>query len=146
MRRPDASATAGGAFVLVATSNPSAAAIQNTGEPPLYEKAAELVAELSAGGEYPDSGAVVGVTRPEEGRKVRELLPEALFLAPGYGAQGGGASGMRALLDDRGSGVLVNSSRNILYAYEGSGMDYRDAAREAARWTRADLESAGVRF
>lgn len=135
----------GGVFVLVATSNPSADYIQNTGEPPVYERAARLVADLSSGGEYPDAGAVVGVTRPEVGRRVRELLPDTLFLAPGYGAQGGGASDVRALLDQRGGGVLVNSSRGILYAHEGSERDYREAAREAARSTREELKSAGVR-
>ena len=135
----------GGAFVLVATSNPSAGSLQDVGEPPVYERAARLVAELSSGGEYPDAGAVVGVTRPERGRRVRELLPDTLFLAPGYGAQGGGASDVRALLDRRGGGVLVNSSRGILYAYENSNLDYRQAAREAARRAREELKAAGVR-
>ena len=51
---------------------------------------------------------------------MRELLPETLFLSPGYGAQGGDASGVRPLLDRSGGGVLVNSSRSILYAYESS--------------------------
>lgn len=135
----------GGAFVLVATSNPSAGTVQNIGEPPVHERVARLVAELSSGGEYPDAGAVVGVTHPERGRRVRELLPDALFLAPGYGAQGGEASDVRALLDDRGGGVLVNSSRGILYAYENSDFDYRQAARQATRRAREELRAAGVR-
>ena len=134
----------GGAFVLVATSNPSSSEIQSIGEPPVYERAARLVAELSSDGDYPDAGAVVGVTHPEIGRRVRELLPDTLFLAPGYGAQGGGASDVRALLDARGGGVLVNSSRNILYAYENANVDYRQAAQEAARRTREELQAAGV--
>lgn len=135
----------GGVFVLVATSNPSAASLQAATEPPLFEVAARLVAEVgTSGGEYPDAGAVVGVTRPEVGRKVRELLPEALFLAPGYGAQGGGPSDVRPLLDEKGGGVLVNSSRGILYAHEGSRAGYRKAAREAARSARDDLRRAGA--
>ncbi len=76
---------------------------------------------------------------------MRELLPEALFLTPGYGAQGGDASGVRPLLDERGGGVLVNSSRGILYAYEGSGTGYREAAREAARGARDELRLVGAR-
>jgi len=135
----------GGAFVLVATSNPSAGALQETTEPPLFEVASKLVAELGReAGSYPDAGAVVGATRPETGRRVRELLPDALFLVPGYGAQGGGVGAVRPLLDAGGSGVLVNSSRGVLYAHEGSSLDYRDAAREAASQARDDLRSAGV--
>jgi orotidine-5'-phosphate decarboxylase len=138
----------GGAFVLVATSNPSARELQAVGSPPLFESAARLVAELGVPGAegYLDAGAVVGATRPEVGRRVRQLLPGALFLAPGYGAQGGGAAGVRSLLDDRGGGTLVNSSRGILYAYEGTGGEYRRAARDAARRTRDELRAAGARM
>ena len=140
-------ARGGGVFVLVATSNPSAGTFQLGGEPPLFETAARLVDELGGGdGAYPDVGAVVGATRPETGRRVRELLPRALFLAPGYGAQGGGAAGVRALLDSRSGGVLVNSSRAVIYAYENSEKGYREAAREAARRSREDLRSIGARM
>ena len=136
----------GGVFVLAATSNPSSGAFQEATDPPLYEVAARLVAELGRpGGDYGDVGAVVGATRPEVGRRVRELLPGALFLSPGFGAQGGDASGVRALLDRRGGGVLVNSSRAILYAHEGSGLGYREASREAARLAREELRRAGAR-
>lgn len=135
----------GGVFVLVATSNPSAPALQDATEPPLYELAASLVSGLGEkSGEYLDAGAVVGVTRPEIGHRVRELLPDALFLSPGYGAQGGGAYGVRSLLDRKGGGVLVNSSRGLLYAYEGSEVGYREAAREAARNSRHELTAAGA--
>jgi orotidine-5'-phosphate decarboxylase len=141
----------GGVFILVATSNPSASDVQDSSTPPLYETASRLVGSLGESGEagYLDAGAVVGATRPKVGRRVRELLPEALFLAPGYGAQKGDASGVKALLDARGAGVLVNSSRGILRAFEGrvssAGGDYRSAARDAARRMREDLEAAGVR-
>ena len=138
----------GGVFVLVSTSNPSAEDLQNSSAPPIYELSSKLVATLGRVGAsgYLDAGAVVGATRPEVGRRVRELLPEALFLAPGYGAQKGDASGVRALLDKRGTGVLVNSSRGILRAFEApdSG-DYKSAARAAARRMRQDLREAGVR-
>jgi orotidine-5'-phosphate decarboxylase len=136
-------ARGGGVFVLVATSNPSASALQESTTPPLLERAAELVARLGEpNGEYPDAGAVVGATRPEIGARVRELLPETLFLSPGYGAQGGDTSGVRPLLDRHGGGVLVNSSRSILYAHETLTTDYREAAREAARQTRDKLRQA----
>jgi orotidine-5'-phosphate decarboxylase len=125
--------------------------VQDSSAPPLYETASRLVGSLGEAGEagYLDAGAVVGATRPEVGRRVRELLPEALFLAPGYGAQKGGAADVKALLDTRGAGVLVNSSRGILRAFEGRisspGGDYRSAARDAVSRMRKDLEAAGVR-
>ena len=137
----------GGIFALVATSNPSAAEVQNVTEPPLYEISAKLVRDLGEeAGEYPDIGAVVGMTRPKIGRRVREILPEELFLSPGYGAQGGGVSGVKSLLDEKGGGVLVNSSRGILYAYEESRTNYRDAARRAAREAKRELQSIGACF
>ena len=141
-------ARGGGVFALVATSNPSAASFQDNTEPPLYEVAARLVAELGQVGKsgYADLGAVVGVTHPEIGGRVRELLPQALFLSPGYGAQGAGAEEVRPLLDEAGGGVLVNSSRGLLYAYENSDLGYRDAAREAARNVRKELAAIGVRM
>ena len=132
----------GGVFVLVATSNPSAETFQGITYPPLFELASRLVAELGRG--YPDAGAVVGATRPGVGRRVRELLPDALFLVPGYGAQGGGAGDVRSLLNARDAGVLVNSSRGVLYAYQGSQVGYREAAKEAASRSRDELRSAGV--
>ena len=138
-----------GVFVLVATSNPSAPDLQDSTAPPLYEAAAQLVnslGEIGASG-YTDAGAVVGATRPEVGRRVRELLPNTLFLAPGYGAQKGDASGAGALLDADGAGVLVNSSRGILRAFETPGEgDYRSAAWDAARRMREDLKGAGLRW
>lgn len=135
-----------GVFVLVATSNPSAERFQGTTDPPLFEVAARLVAELGGGaGDYPDAGAVVGATRPETGRRVRELLPETLFLVPGYGAQGGGTTDIRPLLDRENAGVLINSSRAVIYAHEGSQKDYAEAARQAAKNARNELRSAGIR-
>jgi orotidine-5'-phosphate decarboxylase len=74
------------------------------------------------------------------------LLPETLFLSPGYGAQGGDASGVRPLLDHRGGGVLVNSSRSILYAYESLASGYREAAKGAAREARDELRLTGARL
>jgi orotidine-5'-phosphate decarboxylase len=135
----------GGVFVLLATSNPSSRQIQEITTPPLFEVIAAMVAELGRpAGDYPDAGAVVGATRPEVGSRARELLPEALFLSPGFGTQGGDASGVRPLLDRRGGGVLVNSSRSILYAYERSASGYRKAAREAARVARDELRQTGA--
>ena len=135
----------GGVFVLLATSNPSASEVQESTEPPLFEVIARMISGPGRpAGDYPDAGAVVGATRPEIGSRARELLPETLFLSPGYGAQGGDASGIRPLLDRNGGGVLVNSSRSILYAYERSASDYKDAAREAASKARDELRLTGA--
>jgi orotidine-5'-phosphate decarboxylase len=135
----------GGVFVLLATSNPSSRQVQEITDPPLYEVIAAMVEELGRpAGDYPDAGAVVGATRPEVGSRARELLPEALFLSPGFGTQGGDAAGVRPLLDRHGGGVLVNSSRSILYAYERTASDYREAAREAAHSARDALRTSGA--
>jgi len=137
----------GGVFVLVATSNPSSREVQEPTDPPLFEIIAGLVVRLGRfAGDYPDAGAVVGATRPRIGSRVRELMPEALFLSPGYGAQGGGASGVRPLLDRRSGGVLVNSSRSILYAYERSASGYKEAARDAASKAQQELRLSGARL
>lgn len=139
----------GGVFSLVATSNPSAQTLQGAGEPPLFEYAARLAAGLGeSSGDYADAGAVVGATRPEVGARVRELMPDSLFLVPGFGAQGGSAREIKAMLDRRGGGVLVNSSRGILYAYEKEDPregDYRSLARRAAAEARRALGEAGAR-
>lgn len=138
----------GGVFSLVATSNPSAQTLQGAGEPPLFERTARLVAGLGmSSGEYSDAGAVVGATRPEIGARIRELMPEALFLVPGFGVQGGSAQGIAKMLDRRSGGVLVNSSRGVLYAYEveGPGGDYRTLARQAAAEAKQALRGAGAR-
>lgn len=137
----------GGVFSLVATSNPSAGTLQGAGAPPLFERAARLVAGLGEpAGDYSDAGAVVGATRPEIGARVRELMPETLFLVPGFGAQGSSAKEIKGMLDRRGGGVLVNSSRGILYAYEVAGSDdYRSSARRAAAEAKEALSEAGAR-
>lgn len=137
----------GGVFCLVATSNPAAQTLQGAGDPPLFELVARLATGLGEpSGDYSDAGAVVGATRPEVGARVRELMPDALFLVPGFGAQGGSAAGVTKMLDRRGGGVLVNSSRGILYAHESPepGGDYRTLARRAASESRRALREAGV--
>jgi orotidine-5'-phosphate decarboxylase len=67
---------------------------------------------------YSDVGAVVGATKAADGRALRARMPRQIFLVPGYGAQGGTAEDIRALLDGRpecGGGVLVTASRSVIY-------------------------------
>ena len=117
------------AFVLVATSNPGGADLQQLdadGEPVL-DHAARLA--VRAGDRLPgETGFVVGATRPELLGKLRQAHPDVPFLVPGVGAQGGSAADVLAA--NAGGPILVNSSRGILYA--SSGDDWRQAAADAA--------------
>ena len=66
---------------------------------------------------YSSVGAVVGATYPEQMSVIRKILPNSFFLIPGYGAQGGSAKDIVGGLNQDGLGAIVNSSRNINYAY-----------------------------
>lgn len=114
-----------GIFVLVKTSNPGSADIQDqvlgsTGRP-LYETLAgyidELGRQLVGSSGYSSIGAVVGATFPEEARRLRNLMPKAIILVPGYGAQGGTAQDAIACFNKDGLGAIVNASRSITYAF-----------------------------
>jgi uridine monophosphate synthetase len=110
-------------FILCYTSNPSAAAIQDAGTPPLYRHVARLA---QAWGDEERVGFVVGATRPEKLAEVRGLAPERWILAPGVGAQGGDlGAALRAGLTAGGGGLIVPVSRAVLYAD-----DPRAAARD----------------
>ncbi len=114
-----------GMFAILKTSNPGSKdfedqTLQGTGRP-LYEKIAGVLNELGEAlvGEsgYSSVGAVIGATFPEEGSRLRELMPKALILVPGYGAQGGSAKAAAECFNDDGLGAVVNSSRGITYAF-----------------------------
>ncbi len=141
-------ATGRGIFVLVKTSNPSGAELQDLvcDGKPIYEHMAQRAADwgrtsIGARG-YSLVGAVVGATYPEQGAKLRGLLPHAYFLVPGYGAQGGTAADLAACFDGKGHGAIVNASRSLLCAHQKRpGMHFADAAREEALRMKADLLS-----
>lgn len=107
------------------------------------EKLYEHLARLAAGpwnvnGEL---GLVVGATFPDELARVRALAPRLPLLVPGVGAQGGDVNAtVRAGLDADGYGLVINSSRAILYA--GKGIDFADQARKAAVATRDAIRAA----
>jgi orotidine-5'-phosphate decarboxylase len=114
-----------GLFVVLKTSNPGSRDFQDqrletTGRP-LYESIASALHELGEDlvGEsgYSSIGAVIGATFPEEGRRLRELMPRAQILVPGYGAQGGSARNAAACFNDDGLGAIVSSSRGTTYAF-----------------------------
>lgn len=111
-------------FVLVRTSNPSSAQIQElelADGGRVYEHVADLVEAWGAATVgrfgYARTGAVVGATHPEEGAALRERMPHTFFLVPGYGAQGGTAASVAGMFDRDGSGAIVNSSRGIIGAW-----------------------------
>ena len=137
-----------GIFVLVKTSNPSGAEIQNMtleNGVPMYEYVGGLVARWgeSTVGKYGYSavGAVVGATHPTEAARLRQVLPHTFFLIPGYGAQGGNAEMLKSCFGANGLGGVVNNSRGILCAYKKLGGTYYDAARAATIAMQKDLSS-----
>lgn len=112
-----------GLFILVKTSNPSSGEFQDRliDGKPLYELVGEKVAawgETCMGEEYSYIGAVVGATYPEQGRLLRETMPKAFILVPGYGAQGGKGKDLAYFFNEDGLGAIVNSSRGIIAAYK----------------------------
>jgi orotidine-5'-phosphate decarboxylase len=144
----------GGLFALVRTSNPSAADIQDVTDAagkPFYEHMAEQIAALGSGeglvGEcgYSCVGAVVGATYPDEARRLRELMPQQIFLVPGYGAQGATAADCAASFKSDGSGAIVNASRSVIYAHqrdEYAGIDWKQAVAAAAKAFAEDIRTA----
>ncbi len=139
-----------GIFVLVKTSNPSSGEFQDRliDGKPLYELVAEKVDEWGKdlmGDSYSYVGAVVGATYPEMGAALRKVMPKAYILVPGYGAQGGKGSDLKAFFNEDGLGAIVNSSRGIIAAYKQEKYSsfgergYADAARQAVLDMKADL-------
>lgn len=138
-----------GIFVLVKTSNPSSAQLQDqelTNGKLFYQQVGELISNLGQDliGKYGYSkvGAVVGATHPKQAQVLREMFPNVFFLVPGYGAQGGTAEDLKVCFDSNGLGAIVNSSRGIICAYQKDkykGMDYAKAAYNACLDMREDL-------
>lgn len=117
--------TGKGVFVLVRTSNPGAAVIQDAllqDGTPVYQHVAKQVAAWGANligtRGYSAVGAVVGATNPQQLATLRELMPQTLFLVPGYGAQGGSAADVAKAFKADGTGAIINSSRGIIFAHK----------------------------
>ncbi len=127
-----------GVFVLVRTSNPSGDEIQSPccGDGTVAGLVGSMVGRLGESRRGANGlssvGAVVGATKPEAAAELRKTMPDAPFLLPGYGAQGGGADGVRAALDQRGGGVLVTASRSIIHAFVDRPGDWRRCVKDAA--------------
>jgi orotidine-5'-phosphate decarboxylase len=120
-----------GAILLCRTSNPGARDFQDLliDGVPLYRRVAERAA--AQWNERGNLMLVVGATCPREMAELRRAHPELSFLVPGIGAQGGDLEAtLAAGLNARGAGLLISSSRNIIYAGGGAAGSIRAAAAE----------------
>jgi orotidine-5'-phosphate decarboxylase len=133
-----------GAIILCRTSNPGGSdlqflAVHDAGRPvPLYQHVARLVA-----GEWNTNGQcalVVGATFPEELAEVRAIIGDMPLLVPGIGAQGGDvAATVAAGRTQNGKGMMINSSRAILYAGIAEDEAFAQASRVVAKKTRDEI-------
>jgi orotidine-5'-phosphate decarboxylase len=142
-----------GVFVLVKTSNPSSGEFQDViaqdgsgTTRPIWESVAARV--NGWGGDFVGAsglspvGAVVGATYPDHARRARQLMPAATILVPGYGIQGASAADAIASARADGSGIIVNASRSLMYAYLKNGGNPAEAAAAYAESMRRDLNAA----
>ena len=131
-----------GAIVLCRTSNAGGSDLQflDVGGKPLYQHVAHLVADKwNLNGQC---ALVVGATFPNEIAQVRALIGEMPLLIPGVGAQGGDVEAtVRAGRTANGKGMMINSSRAILYAKPLAEENYAQAARRVAVATRDAINS-----
>ncbi len=156
-----ARAAGAGVLVLVRTSNPGAADVQDlelatsaqgsTGRSlptTVWERLAVLVEELGAEGVgetsgLSDVGAVVGATQPQHLARARELMPHAVLLLPGIGAQGGRVEELAAAFAPGRAGGLITASRSIAGAHLATGGDPAEAARAEAERLRTAAWALG---
>lgn len=146
-----------GVFVLVRTSNPSAAAIQDVVDAQgkaMYQRMAEIVSSIADKPErigsngYSNIGMVVGGTSPEVTSKLRQTYDKIWFLVPGYGSQGASAVDCIRYCKPDGTGALINASRSIIYAYEKPkykeqfGDDWKRCIEQAVIDAKIDLANA----
>lgn len=146
-----AGARGAGLFILVKTSNPSARELQD--QPLLSEETVAVqVAKLVdlAGAKHVGErglssiGAVVGATYPEDLTALRAWMPRAIFLVPGYGAQGGTAAGVTGAFLPGGLGALIAASRSVIYPVppEAGPQEFVQAVAAAAQQMNTELRMA----
>jgi len=128
-----------GVFVLCLTSNPSSTDFQllNSGWEPLFMQVARTAVTWAEMGEI---GLVVGATKPEYLRRIRDAVGDMPILVPGVGAQGGDLQAVITQGGGKPGGIVINSSRGIIYA--SGGADFADAAKTACRALRDEINQA----
>jgi orotidine-5'-phosphate decarboxylase len=138
-----------GVFVLVKTSNPSSGEFQDltAAGAPVWEAVARRVngwgSDFIGPSGLSSVGAVIGATYPAQAARVRTLMPSAIVLAPGFGAQGASAADAVAAARADGLGVIVNASRALMYApRSGAEASAAAAAGRAAAAMRDELNRA----
>jgi orotidine-5'-phosphate decarboxylase len=134
-----------GLFVLVRTSNPGAGQFQDLlcqGQP-LHVHVARAVEAWSRENlgkhGFGDVGAVVGATNPAELSALRQVMPSAYFLVPGYGAQGGTAEDVKGGFRADGLGAIVNSARAINFPFPPDAANWESQVEAAARKAASEL-------
>lgn len=135
-----------GAFALVRTSNPGGDALQSLrleDGRSVAEAVADLVTEAGrnaiGGSGFSSLGAVVGATKPSDAARLRGRMPRALFLVPGYGAQGGSIADIKPCFHPDGRGAVVTASRSIIYAFSPDETDWAGSIARAAEHTHREL-------
>jgi orotidine-5'-phosphate decarboxylase len=133
-----------GVLALVRTSNEGAKDIEDlklADGRPMWERLALMIGELGVEGVgqsgLSDVGAVLGATAPAHLARARELMPHAVFLLPGVGAQGGTVESLAAAFSAGRAGGLITASRSIAGAHLLATQDPPDAARAEAERLRA---------
>jgi orotidine-5'-phosphate decarboxylase len=140
-----------GLFCVLNTSNEGGADVQGlalSDGRPLWQHLGRMIHELGQDlvGERGLSsvGAVVGATHPRAVGEARRLIPQAVLLLPGVGAQGGSPADLARAFTSGPASALVSASRSVLYAFRSTGEDWRTAAAlEAARLRRDVWAVAG---
>lgn len=145
----------GGVFVVTKTSfKPNSEIEQLITQPagePVWKSLAKLVGKWSVGTEgscgLSNVGVVMGATYPNDALEMREILPNHIFLVPGYGGQGASAEQAVSGIRSDGKGIIVNDSRRLIYAwakgpYARDGKDFAYASRAQAIASRDELNRA----
>ena len=135
-----------GIFCLVKTSNAGSADLQDATLSDgrlLWHQVAELVdswgQDLVGERGLSSVGAVVGATYPRAVAEARKLMPQAILLLPGVGAQGGTPADVARAFTSGPASALVPVSRSVIYAFRVDGADWRTAAAGAAARLRDDV-------
>jgi orotidine-5'-phosphate decarboxylase len=139
-----------GVFVVVKTSNAGTDMqdVELRDGRPMWHHVAEAVAEWGADligdGGLSSVGAVVGATHPRAVGEARRLMPQAVLLMPGVGAQGASVGELARAFKSGPASALVSASRSVIYAFRATGADFREAAGvEAARLKRDIWAASG---
>lgn len=138
-----------GVLAILKTSNPGSADIQDlplADGRPLWQHIAGLLdrwgEDLVGASGLSRLGAVVGATHPEVLETARSLMPQAVFLLPGVGAQGGKPEDLTAAFTPGPASALVSASRSVIYA--SGGADWQEAAAAEAARLADELRAVAV--